>query len=115
MVSGFLGTVNYLAPEMYLNKEYNAMAVDIFALGVLLFAITNGCFPFRSTYILNSKDSEQYIMMKEGNSASYWSFVESNGIFVAQNFKILFEQMFAFVPSMRPTIQDVKYSFSLIQ
>ena len=32
----FLGTENYAAPEMFINKPYNGIKIDIFSLGVIL-------------------------------------------------------------------------------
>ncbi len=36
-----------MAPEIVQKKEYDGKAVDMWALGVLLFAMLTGTFPFR--------------------------------------------------------------------
>lgn len=36
-----------MAPEITLKKEYDGKAVDLWALGVLLFVMLTGNFPFR--------------------------------------------------------------------
>ena len=42
------GTKPYMAPEIMEEKEVDARKVDVFALGVLLFQIVMGRFPFNS-------------------------------------------------------------------
>ncbi len=41
----FLGTRGYLAPEMLQRRDYNK-AVDVWALGVIVFVLLCGCLPF---------------------------------------------------------------------
>lgn len=43
----FCGTPSYMAPEILSNKEYVGHPVDIWALGVLLFVMLCGSFPFK--------------------------------------------------------------------
>jgi len=55
----FCGTPSYMAPEIVAKKEYCGPPVDIWASGVLLFALLNGCFPFRGQ---NDKDLYRKIL-----------------------------------------------------
>lgn len=41
----FCGTYEYMAPEMVFEKEYN-YAIDIWAMGVLLYELLHGYAPF---------------------------------------------------------------------
>jgi serine/threonine protein kinase len=43
----FCGTPNYMSPEIILKREYLGAPSDVWALGVLLFVITCGYFPFK--------------------------------------------------------------------
>lgn len=43
----FCGTPSYMAPEIVNKVEYSGPPADIWALGVLLYALLNGWFPFK--------------------------------------------------------------------
>lgn len=43
----FCGTPSYMAPELVRKSEYDGRQVDMWALGVLLYALLSGTFPFR--------------------------------------------------------------------
>lgn len=57
----FCGTPSYMAPEIVSKIEYAGPPADIWASGVLLYALTNGCFPFRG-----SSDKELYRRIQRG-------------------------------------------------
>jgi len=46
---GTRGKPSYQAPEMHSNLEYDACAADVFSLGVMLFTLVVGNYPWRST------------------------------------------------------------------
>lgn len=55
----FCGTPSYMAPEIVSKIEYSGPPADIWALGVLLYALLCGKFPFRG-----SNDKELYNNIK---------------------------------------------------
>ena len=48
----FCGTPAYMAPEIITKTEYLAQPADVWALGVMLYTMLCGCFPFQSMYKL---------------------------------------------------------------
>jgi MAP/microtubule affinity-regulating kinase len=58
----FCGTPSYMAPEIVSKTEYSGPPADIWALGVLLFALLCGRFPFKGQ---NDKELYSHICTKE--------------------------------------------------
>lgn len=46
-LKSYRGTMTYMAPEIKLGKQYDGRSTDIFSVGVILFIIVQGLFPFR--------------------------------------------------------------------
>lgn len=44
----FCGTPSYMAPEIVRRVEYDGKPTDMWSLGILLYALLCGCFPFRA-------------------------------------------------------------------
>jgi MAP/microtubule affinity-regulating kinase len=61
-VKMFCGTPSYMAPEIVSRTEYSGAPADIWALGVLLFALLCGKFPFKGA---NDKELYSFICTKE--------------------------------------------------
>ncbi|XP_059113997.1 sperm motility kinase X-like [Peromyscus eremicus] len=53
--SGFCGTLYYCAPELFGEEAYDGRATDIWSLGVLLFLMVAGYFPFRASSVAGVK------------------------------------------------------------
>ena len=43
------GTPRYMAPEIFQNKAYESLPADVWALGVILYKIANGFYPFKGS------------------------------------------------------------------
>lgn len=43
----FCGTPSFMAPEIVQKKDYNGFATDIWSLGVILFVMLSGGYPFK--------------------------------------------------------------------
>lgn len=52
-----------MAPEIKESKKYNGLKVDLFSVGVILFILVKGIFPFKEA----RKDDFFYSMLLEGN------------------------------------------------
>ena len=57
----FCGTPSYMCPEIVRKHEYDGQCVDLWALGVLLYAMLTGQFPFRG-----SSENELYMRIQRG-------------------------------------------------
>mmetsp|Transcript_38844 Transcript_38844/g.97863 ORF Transcript_38844/g.97863 Transcript_38844/m.97863 type:complete len:723 (+) Transcript_38844:257-2425(+) len=55
----FCGSIHYAAPEMWRRKSYIGPEVDVWSLGVLLFAMITGKLPFRGA---TNKDTYQLVI-----------------------------------------------------
>lgn len=67
-LKSYRGTLTYMAPEIKQGKVYNGKHTDIFSVGVILFAIVLGIFPFREA----TMQDPFYKLLVEGSYAKYW-------------------------------------------
>lgn len=49
--SNFCGTLSYTSPEIIQKEDYDGQKSDVWALGVLLYRMACGVFPFRGTFL----------------------------------------------------------------
>lgn len=99
----FAGSIIYSGPETRkaYSKGYDALKNDIFSLGILLFVITIGDFPFNKNS--HSDDKFRYIIKK--NYTKFWehfSYIE-----ISDEFKDLINKLICFTPTQRPDIDKV--------
>ena len=74
----------------------------MFSVGVLLFIIVQGIFPFAEA----SEQDYYYKRIHRGDFAKYWE--ATSGESLSHDFKDLIMSMFSHDPSKRPTITDLK-------
>ena len=108
--SGFLktnlGTTAYMAPELILKKSYQGNAVDLFALGIILFILYTGHPPFNSA---NPNTDAHYKLLCEGKADLFWKQHSRNKTegFFSEEFKDLITNMLQLDPVARLSLADI--------
>jgi serine/threonine protein kinase len=100
----YLGTPNYLAPEILSSDDYLLQAVDIFSCGVILFLMVVGNPPFGKAH---SQDLYYRFIIKNQYS-QFWKQVERHGRTFSDEFKSLLNGMLCLQPTERLTIAEIK-------
>lgn len=90
------GTPNYLAPEILQNKVGHSYEVDVWSLGVVLYAIIIGKPPFETPEVKLT-----YEKIRKG----LYSFPEH--VKVSANAKDLITKIFNLEPAKRPTLDQI--------
>ena len=98
----YRGTKTYMAPEIKLGKQYDGEQVDMFSMGVILFIIVQGIFPFNES----REDDHHYKLILEGKTDTYFSKTNCRGR--SDEFKDLILRFFSFNPEDRITIDQVR-------
>jgi len=94
----FRGSKRYMAPEIKEEKKYDGRKTDIFSIGVILFVLVQGIFPFRE----GNKDDYFYKLLINQNYNLYWIEIFSEDL--SDEFKDLMTKMLHYDPTKRPTI-----------
>ena len=97
------GTPNYSSPDVRFafTKGYDGRKNDIFSLGVLLFVITIGDFPFHST----TYSDEKYKFIIKGRYNKFWEFFDY--IDISDEFKDLINSLISLNPAKRLSINEI--------
>jgi serine/threonine protein kinase len=96
-------TPRYSSPDVRLafTKGYNGIKNDIFSLGVLLFVITIGKFPFDST----TYSDDKYKFIIKGRYNKFWEFFKD--INISDEFKDLINNLLNLTPNKRLSIDEI--------
>ena len=98
-----LGTLNYAAPEILLNKPYDGFKADIFSLGVVLLTLVSCKIGFKEA----TKMDPYYRLIMTKHYGQYWNVVSSQIGEVSEDLKKLYNKMVSFRPQERPTIEEI--------
>lgn len=90
------GTPNYLAPEVLSNKTGHGYEVDVWSLGVVLYALVVGKPPFETPEVKMTYEKIKKVM---------YTFPEN--IPLTENVKNLITKIFIADPSKRPTLDQI--------
>jgi len=101
-LNSYRGTMTYMAPEIKESKQYKGTQVDMFSIGVILFIIVQGIFPFKEA----RKEEYFYNLLIEGKIDTY--FQKVNGTGLSEDFKNLILGLFSYDPETRLTLEQVK-------
>jgi serine/threonine protein kinase len=98
-LKSYRGTMTYMAPEIKEGKQYKGTQVDLFSMGVILFIIVQGIFPFKEA----RKEEYFYNLLLTGQIDTYFNKVNGQGL--SADFKDLILRFFAYDGEQRPTIE----------
>jgi serine/threonine protein kinase len=91
-----------MAPEIKEGKVYDGKQIDMFSVGVILFIIIQGIFPFKEA----KKDEYFYNLILNNKLDTYWSKVGGNSL--SPEFKDLILKMFSYDGDKRPTVDEIR-------
>ena len=90
---------------MRLRLPYKGAAIDVFTLGIVLFALISGHIPFREA----TKNDSSFNLIIEKKNATFWMIHQKNKPigFYSENLKSLIDGMLTFNPNHRLTISNI--------
>jgi serine/threonine protein kinase len=106
-LSSYLGTLSYAAPEILNRTPYNPIPADIFSIGVILFILVTGKFPFNKAMY----NDPHYKFIINDDFDSFWNHVyksTSINLSLSEEFKSLINFLLAYDPIIRPSINEIR-------
>ena len=104
----YLGTPQYMAPEIHEDRPYDGKSVDIFALGVIIFIMMGQNPPFMAA---NPATDRYYRLLCSNKNEMFWR-LHTKATQRPDGFPLsfinLFEQMVAYNPGERITLEQIK-------
>lgn len=98
----YVGTNTYMAPQVRNKSGYNGNAADVFSVGVLMFIMACGTFPFLQGMI----NDQYYKYIFAGRYNDYFNKVQANQYSV--EFKDLFLRMVSYDEQSRISLEEIK-------
>ena len=90
----FCGTPSYMSPEIINKEKYIAQFSDIWSLGILLYTMLTGNFPFTA-----NSQNELFNKINQGN------YIIPN--FISENAQKLIKKILVFQPKNRPSTEEI--------
>ena len=97
----YRGTKTYMAPEIREGRIYDGKKADMFSVGVILWIVINGNFPF----VAAKQKDFYYSLLLQRELDEYWNVVQGEHLSV--EFKSLFVRMMSCNPDERPSIDEI--------
>lgn len=94
--------MTYMAPEIKEGKTYDGTQVDLFSVGVIVFIIVQGIFPFKEA----RKEEYFYNLLLTGQIETYFDKVNGKGL--SSDFKDMILKLFSYNGKDRYTIEELK-------
>jgi len=94
--------MTYMAPEIKEGKTYDGTQVDLFSVGVIVFIIVQGIFPFKEA----RKEEYFYNLLLTGQIETY--FEKVNGTGLSADFKDMILKLFSYEGKNRYTVEELK-------
>jgi len=101
-LKSYRGTMTYMAPEIKEGKVYDGTQVDLFSVGVIIFIIVQGIFPFKEA----RKEEYFYNLLLTGQIETYFEKVNGQGL--SADFKDMILKLFSYNGSDRYTVDQLK-------
>jgi len=101
-LNSYRGTMTYMAPEIKEGMQYKGQNVDMFSIGVILFIMVQGIFPFKEA----RKEEYFYNLLLQGKTDLY--FQKVNGTDLSEDFKDLILRLFSFDGDSRPQVEQIR-------
>lgn len=104
----YRGTMSYMAPEIRTHQEYDGTSTDIFSMGVVLFTLVVGLFPFQ---MAETKDAFWKELINgqssiKGIKDHYWKMVRGSQF--SDDFKDLIQKILTENGKERLTLEQIK-------
>jgi serine/threonine protein kinase len=98
-----VGTEDYMAPELFVNSEYNGQVADLFGAGIILFMMVA-----QSKAFLKATASDNFYKNILCNKPEKFWKIHSHSISYSSDFKNLVTSLLASNPIHRPSISEIK-------
>jgi len=89
LLSTFLGTLSYAAPEILNKKPYNGVQADTFSIGVILFVLVTGKLPFGKAMVYDN----YYRNFIRNDYDAFWNLMSPKIDPVSDQFKSLINSL----------------------